>query len=73
MKDRISDDQLKDWIVALKGRSMGRQAGDTSSFSGSEIRELIKVCEDLRDARDLLCKTSWLRKLEKPARKKRKG
>ena len=65
MKDRVSDKDLDRWIHTLKSWSSGRIDGDRKMISGGEIRELVRVCEDLRDARTLLSKTSWLRKLEK--------
>lgn len=65
MKDRVSDKDLEDWIRTLKSWSSGRMDGDVHSICGQDIRTMIRVCEDLRDARTLLSKTSWLRKLEK--------
>lgn len=68
MKDRVSDKNLEGWIRRLKAWSSGRMDGDVYKVCGSEIRGLIKVCEDLKDARALLSKTSWLRKPEKKKR-----
>jgi len=65
MKDRVSDKNLEGWIRTFKAWSSGRVDGDIHKVTGSEIRGLIKVCEDLRDARALLSQTSWLRKIEK--------
>lgn len=65
MKDRVSDKGLEGWIRTLKSWSSGRKDGDVHSICGQDIRAMIEVCEDLRDARALLSKTSWLRKPEK--------
>lgn len=67
MKDRVSDKDLGGWISTLKSWSSGRMNGDVHSICGQDIRTMIQVCEDLRDARALLSQTSWLRK---PGRKK---
>lgn len=65
MRDRVTDQKLEDWILILKRMSTGRQDGDACRLRGDEIRLMIQVCQDLRDSRALLAKTSWLRKLEK--------
>jgi len=64
-RTRISDARLAQWITLLKGRSEGRMDGDTCSFTGSEIRELVGICEDLQAAIELLERTAWLRGLGK--------
>ena len=68
LRARVQDKDLGRLIATLKGRSSGRSSVDSYPFHGNEIRELIAVCEDLRDARALLDKTSWLRAARKAQR-----
>lgn len=65
MKQRIADRALSELIRYLKGKSSGRQDGDTWAISGMETRELIRALEDLQDARELIEKTAWLRREKK--------